>query len=268
MKFLIVFAILACSISSLTYTKALREKPWEVDRKESWAASCRKRKTRKNRGVYAATAPKTEAIIEEKSHPIMHPRCARKKTIDASADTCTPASTKKKPVKKTVPVDAPRTRAVTLEEKEAYEQALLDGKTVDTTPRTQTPAAKTQKPLVMHDIAAMQQTPNNQNQRRMITVKNGVTKKMRTYKHWGTSHTPTFTLRANGVEIPAKGQAQVELVNNELQADYHADFYGMRSSADKASFMINPDASEITMTFGWDKEPRIRVDNGTALTQK
>lgn len=100
--------------------------------------------------------------------------------------------------------------------------------------------------------------------KRTIKVSNNITKKMTTYRHWG-SHTPILTLKANGIVIPYDEPTAIEITNNILDMDYHADFYsGMRTSQDSASFIVDKDANTVNVTFSWDAKPRIIVDKATA----
>lgn len=96
-------------------------------------------------------------------------------------------------------------------------------------------------------------------QKRTIVVKNKVTPKMSTYTHWGTSHTPTFTIRAHGKVIVPDIQDTLEIIDNVLKLEYHADFYGMRTSNDSADFILKPETKEVEITFSWDAKPRIII---------
>lgn len=97
-------------------------------------------------------------------------------------------------------------------------------------------------------------------QKRTVVVHNKVTSKMTTYTHWGTSHTPTFTIRAHGKVIVPGIQDTLEIIDNSLKIEYHADFYGMRTSNDSADFILKPETKEVEITFSWDAKPRIIIE--------
>lgn len=118
---------------------------------------------------------------------------------------------------------------------------------------------KAAEPTISIENSKAEEKPLNLNVR-PVQVTNRVNKKMRTYKHWGTSHEPTFTLRANGQIIKENESVPVDITDNILNMAYHADFYGMRTSQDTASFIVNKDAKHVDVTFSWDAKPRIIID--------
>lgn len=274
MKIFITLAALILGIPLFIQTKSLQEKPLKYSQQENYASSCRKRKTKKNRAVYRASSPTSTDITQEKTHPIITPKGHKENQENCSSKQF--HTKKNSTLKNDAPANADVGRPALQSKTDGVEPiALAQTRTQNNQKENKSyqaasPTPTMESPLGKAEIALnKQEAPIAQPDTRTIIIKNGITKKMRTYKHWGTSHEPAFTLRVNGIEIPQEGQIPVEITNNELTADYHANFYGgMRTSADKTSFIVDSDTSEITISFGWDKNPRIVIDSATVVQEK
>ena len=268
MKFFILCVTLILGTLSVLEAKHLKQSA-QASEPERWATSCRKRKTSENRRLYAVKLPTATETIPQHPNPLQplpQQNTDHSLQLQEPLTQIKPVVKKKSPIKQHIPVDAD----VAYKKKESIIDAEKHVLPKHTEHQDQ-PAPAHLKPTPLHvfEEKVGQDTPIAQHTTRTITVKNGITKKMRTYKHWGTSHEPVLTLRINGIVIPENELVAIEIANNELTADYHANFYGgMRTSADSAVFALDQGIPEIVVTFAWDKTPRIVIDGATVVVQK
>lgn len=106
---------------------------------------------------------------------------------------------------------------------------------------------------------------------RRVTVYNNIDTIMKKYKHWTGSYEPTtFAIAINGTIIE-QGQAKViNITNNQqLNALCSYDFMnGYRKGAYDITYAVQPDVTELNMTFSWKDDWRILFDHATPMKKE
>jgi len=113
-----------------------------------------------------------------------------------------------------------------------------------------------QKPLEKSALAP--------SQKKMITINNKITKQATGY-HYIFMHYPTLDIRVNNKLIGQGETAQVEVKNNKLLVRYDYKFGSHRQGAKIIEFKLNPGSQSHDLTFSWDDEWRVQVENATPV---
>jgi len=109
------------------------------------------------------------------------------------------------------------------------------------------------------------QEQKNKPVNKTITVKNNITTDMLAYKHWSGVHNPLFTLTVNGKKIEQGKQKKISIKDNILEVRYDYLFAkGIRKGAKIISCNIEKDTKDISISFSWNSEWQIIIENSTS----
>jgi len=95
-----------------------------------------------------------------------------------------------------------------------------------------------------------------------ITITNDIKPEMLAYKHWTGTYKPTeFKLTVNGTEVKAGEKYEVSS-DQTLEIHYQYSFMnGKRTGEKTVTYELQKDVQNAAITFSWDNESRIIVDN-------
>ncbi|MCX5925577.1 MAG: hypothetical protein NT124_04775 [Candidatus Dependentiae bacterium] len=98
-----------------------------------------------------------------------------------------------------------------------------------------------------------------------IIIKNGITKKMLSYKHWTGKYTPSiFTIKVNDTPIMEGDELAVTLHNNRFTVSYRYSFMnGYRTGARSITFIVNPNSTAINLSFNWKNKWHVLCDQAS-----
>lgn len=136
----------------------------------------------------------------------------------------------------------------------------------ETTADTQTSAEekellKNPQPCEQTELQTAQIVPK----KRKITIKNGITDDMLTYKHWSGKHSPTtFSVTVNGSHIDRNDAIELEVEDQTetISVEWAYEFKKMgvhRTGSKVETVRIEPDKEEATIRFAWDRTQRIEL---------
>ncbi|MEI8296319.1 MAG: hypothetical protein WCG04_07370 [Alphaproteobacteria bacterium] len=100
---------------------------------------------------------------------------------------------------------------------------------------------------------------------RQIIIRNGITKKMLSYKHWTGKDTPSiFTIKVNDTPIVEGDELAVALDNNRFTVSYRYSFMnGYRIGARTITFIVNPESKAINLSFNWKNKWHVLCDQAS-----
>ena|SRR5579872_4741016 len=100
-----------------------------------------------------------------------------------------------------------------------------------------------------------------------ITIKNAIEPNMIAYKHWtGTYDPDTFTITINGVEVAQGAEHTIPATQDPITIRYDYSFVnGKRTGAKVVSYQLNENITEANITFSWNNDWRVVVDNATPI---
>jgi hypothetical protein len=102
-------------------------------------------------------------------------------------------------------------------------------------------------------------------QKRTVTIKNNISEEEVSYKHWTGKYKPTtFVISVNGQHIEPGQEKEVAINSDEeLKVRYDYSFAnGYKTGAKEVAFDINETTKKADISFSWDDEWRIQIENG------
>lgn len=113
--------------------------------------------------------------------------------------------------------------------------------------------------------SAPTETLTDNTKTRKIIIKNGITKKMLSYKHWTGKYTPSiFTIKVNDMPITEGNEQTITLENNRFTVSYRYSFMnGYRTGARTITFIVNPEAHEVNLSFAWKNTWHVLCDQAS-----
>jgi hypothetical protein len=100
-----------------------------------------------------------------------------------------------------------------------------------------------------------------------ITINNNIQPGMLTYKHWTGKYNPdSFKVFVNNTEV-AQGTS-LDLPSETKTVDLKFDYSfvnGKRAGSKTVSYKLNENSTQGNITFSWDDDNKIIIDNGTAI---
>lgn len=131
---------------------------------------------------------------------------------------------------------------------------------------SQKPAEKKTTPVKTADTIAKKAPVKTNAQTRTISVHNGITKKMLTYKYLFMKYKPSsLSILVNGQELEQDVTQNITLVNNQLTIELAWEFLnGKRTGARTIIFEILPGVDTIELTFNWKEKQKVLIDEDVA----
>jgi len=113
------------------------------------------------------------------------------------------------------------------------------------------------------------QEQKNKPVNKTITVKNNITTDMLAYKHWSGVHEPLFVLTVNGKKIEQGKQKKISVKDNILEVRYDYSFAkDIRKGAKIISCNIEKDTKDVGISFSWNSEWQVIIENATSYQAK
>lgn len=207
--------------------------------------------------------PHTPEAISAHVHPV--PESLPESTHESKS--AWPSSSTPLPARTQSVIEAPQ--PIPEPEPEITSSHTLDRQPPEIAPSSQQPPLDTKAHPASSDSHAFtqdSQTKNAQNkQTRTIVVKNGITRKMLGYSHWtGTYRPTTFVIDIDGNPLGQNEEQSVTIKNNRLTVSYRYSFMkGYRTGARNITFIVDPEATTVTLTFAWKDKWHILCDNAS-----
>ncbi len=100
-----------------------------------------------------------------------------------------------------------------------------------------------------------------------ITISNNIKPDMLTYKHWTGKYNPdSFKVSVNNTEIAQGATLQIPSETKTVNVTFDYSFVnGKRAGSKTVAYKLNDDATQANITFSWDNDNKIIIDNGTAV---
>ncbi len=100
-----------------------------------------------------------------------------------------------------------------------------------------------------------------------ITISNNIKPDMLTYKHWTGKYNPdSFKVSVNNSEIAQGATLQIPSETKTVNVTFDYSFVnGKRTGSKTVAYKLNDDATQANITFSWDNDNQIIIDNGTAV---
>ena len=100
-----------------------------------------------------------------------------------------------------------------------------------------------------------------------ITISNNIKPDMLTYKHWTGKYNPdSFKVSVNNSEIAQGATLQIPSETKTVNLTFDYSFVnGKRTGSKTVAYKLNDDATQANITFSWDNDNKIIIDNGTAV---
>ncbi len=102
-----------------------------------------------------------------------------------------------------------------------------------------------------------------------ITITNAIEPKMLKYKHWTGKYSPDkFAISVNGTEIEQGKTCSIPGNSSTVEIGYTYSFMnGMKSGGRRISYQLNENITQLNITFDWNNDWRVIVDNGKAVKE-
>ncbi|HEX4068891.1 MAG TPA: hypothetical protein VHX42_02235 [Candidatus Babeliales bacterium] len=100
-----------------------------------------------------------------------------------------------------------------------------------------------------------------------ITINNNIKSDMLTYKHWTGKYNPdSFKVFVNDTEVAQGSSLELPSETKTVNLKFDYSFVkGTRTGSKTVSYKLNEDVTQADITFSWDNENKIMIDNGTAV---
>lgn len=100
-----------------------------------------------------------------------------------------------------------------------------------------------------------------------ITITNNIKPDMLTYKHWTGKYNPdSFKIFVNDAEIAQGASVDVPAATKTVDVKFDYSFVnGKRAGSKTVAYKLNDDITQANITFSWDNDNQIIIDNGTAV---
>jgi hypothetical protein len=97
-----------------------------------------------------------------------------------------------------------------------------------------------------------------------IIITNAIEPSMLAYKHWtGTYNPDKFTITVNDVEVAQGAQHTLSATADPVNIRFDYSFVnGKRTGAHVISYELNENITQANITFSWNDEWKVMVDNG------
>jgi hypothetical protein len=122
-------------------------------------------------------------------------------------------------------------------------------------------------PTEQSESLAVELPSPSEKQNTCITINNNIQPSMLTYKHWTGKYNPdSFKVFVNDTEIAQGATLQIpsETKTVDLKFDY-SFVNGKRTGNKTVSYKLNENISQANITFSWDDDNKIIIDNGTIV---
>ncbi len=103
-----------------------------------------------------------------------------------------------------------------------------------------------------------------------VKVTNNIEQSMLTYKHWTGKYEPsTFVVSIDGQTIEQNKEYNILVTDSTLKVRYDYSFInGMRKGAKIIKFQLEKNAVDLLITFSWNDEWRVIIDQATPVEIK
>jgi len=100
-----------------------------------------------------------------------------------------------------------------------------------------------------------------------VTIINKIDESMLKYKHWTGTHEPeSFSIQINGKTVEKGEKYEVTTPHEPLTIRYDYSFAkGMYKGGKTMSYQIDSEKSEADLTFSWNDDPRVIVENAKII---
>jgi hypothetical protein len=100
-----------------------------------------------------------------------------------------------------------------------------------------------------------------------ITINNNIKPDMLTYKHWTGKYNPdSFKVFVNNTEVAQGNSLQLPSETKTVDLTFDYSFVnGKRTGSKTVSYELNENSTQGNITFSWDDDNKIIIDNGTAV---
>lgn len=100
-----------------------------------------------------------------------------------------------------------------------------------------------------------------------ITITNNIQPSMLTYKHWTGKYNPdSFKVFVNDAEIAQGSSIKIPSETKTVNLKFDYSFVnGKRTGNKTVAYKLNENSTQAHITFSWDDENKIILDNGTAI---
>jgi hypothetical protein len=100
-----------------------------------------------------------------------------------------------------------------------------------------------------------------------VTITNNIQPDMLTYKHWTGKYNPdSFKVFVNDTEIAQGAALEIPSETKTVNLKFDYSFVnGKRTGSHTVSYKLNDDITQANITFSWDNDNKIIIDNGTAI---
>jgi hypothetical protein len=100
-----------------------------------------------------------------------------------------------------------------------------------------------------------------------ITINNNIKPDILTYKHWTGKYNPdSFKVFVNKTEVAQGNSFQLPSETKTVDLTFDYSFVnGKRTGSKTVSYKLNEDVTQANITFSWDNDNKIIIDNGTAV---
>ena len=100
-----------------------------------------------------------------------------------------------------------------------------------------------------------------------ITITNNIKPDMLTYKHWTGKYNPdSFKVFVNDTEVAQGAALEISSETKTINLKFDYSFVnGKRAGSKTVSYKLNDDITQANITFSWDSDNKIIIDNGTAV---
>jgi len=101
---------------------------------------------------------------------------------------------------------------------------------------------------------------------RRISITNGITKEMLTYKHWTGSYAPTtFVITIGENQISYNETTQIEIgTEKNIVIRYDYSFVnGYKTGSREIEFIISPEKSDYVLRFAWQEPAHLVLENAS-----
>ena len=100
-----------------------------------------------------------------------------------------------------------------------------------------------------------------------ITITNTIKPEMLTYKHWTGKYNPdSFKVFVNETEVAQGATLKVSSETKTVNLKFDYSFVnGKRTGTKTVAYKLNDDITEANISFSWDNDNKIIIDNGTVI---
>jgi len=100
-----------------------------------------------------------------------------------------------------------------------------------------------------------------------VTITNNIKPDMLTYKHWTGKYNPdSFKVFVNDTEVAQGAALEITSETKTVNLKFDYSFVnGKRAGSKTVSYKLNDDITQANITFSWDDDNKIIIDNGTAV---